>query len=81
LREHLCFHAQQAVEKALKAVLLTFHTPLPRTHDVGHLLTLLPPTLPQPAAVRQAGVLTKYAVQAAILPIGMKSLRAIMRRP
>ena len=64
LREHLCFHAQQATEKALKAVLLGCRIAPPRTHDIGHLLTLLPATLPQPAAVRAAAVLTKYAVQA-----------------
>lgn len=64
LHEHLCFHAQQAVEKALKAVLLASRITPPRTHDIGHQLTLLPATMSQPAAVRASAVLTKYAVQA-----------------
>ena len=64
LSEHLCFHAQQAAEKAIKAVLLANQVALPRSHDIGHLLTLLPATVAQSAAVRTAGVLTKYAVQA-----------------
>lgn len=35
LYEHLCFHAQQASEKALKAVLGSHGVPFPKTHDLA----------------------------------------------
>lgn len=35
------FHAQQAVEKALKAVLASANVVFPRTHNIAMLLTLL----------------------------------------
>ena len=38
----VCFHAQQCVEKHLKALLVLRSTPFPRTHDLGALLVLLP---------------------------------------
>jgi HEPN domain-containing protein len=34
LFEALCFHAQQAVEKALKAVLIATQVPAPKTHNI-----------------------------------------------
>ena len=34
----VCFHAQQCVEKYLKAVLVLHHTPVPRTHDIESLV-------------------------------------------
>ena len=41
LLELLCFHAQQAAEKAFKAVLLKVHDDLPpRTHDIILLMDL-----------------------------------------
>jgi HEPN domain-containing protein len=36
-----CFHAQQAAEKYLKAVLVAEGIVFPRTHDLGALVTLL----------------------------------------
>jgi HEPN domain-containing protein len=36
----VCFHAQQAAEKYLKAVLITHGTPPPRIHDLPPLLEL-----------------------------------------
>ena len=38
--EILAFHAQQAVEKALKALLVQRQVDFPRTHVIGVLLTL-----------------------------------------
>ena len=35
---HACFHAQQAAEKALKAVLAAVDAPIPRTHNLEDLL-------------------------------------------
>ena len=34
LNEQICFHAQQAVEKAIKAVLLFYKIDFPLTHDI-----------------------------------------------
>ena len=62
LRESLCFHAQQAVEKALKAVLVAQVIPFPRTHNLGVLLDLLANALHPPADIQAADILTEYAV-------------------
>ncbi len=35
----ICFHAQQAVEKILKAFLAFHQEQIPRSHDIGDLLT------------------------------------------
>jgi HEPN domain-containing protein len=51
LPEQSCFHAQQAAEKALKAVLLFRHIEFPLVHDLE-------------PEVRDAGSLTPYAVEA-----------------
>jgi HEPN domain-containing protein len=40
-----CFHAQQAAEKAMKAVLVAEATPFRRTHDIIVLKGLLPARL------------------------------------
>ncbi len=39
--EDLCFHAEQAAEKAIKAVMVLERIDFPRTHDVSELLGLL----------------------------------------
>ncbi len=62
LLEDLCFHAQQAAEKALKAVLVDSSIPIPRTHNITRLLELIPGDLTQPRAVQEAMILTDYAV-------------------
>ena len=40
--DSVCFHAQQAVEKTLKALLTVYGTPFPKTHDLARLVHLLP---------------------------------------
>ena len=40
LYEHLCFHAQQAAEKSIKAVLLKYRIDFPYTHNLQTLLNL-----------------------------------------
>ncbi len=62
LLENLCFHAQQAAEKGLKAVLLAQGTPFPRTHSVGTLVDLLPEGVSAPRELEDAASLTDYAV-------------------
>ena len=42
----ICFHAQQCIEKYLKAWLQEADVPVPRTHDLEELLALIMPTLP-----------------------------------
>ena len=62
LLEGLCFHAQQAAEKALKAVLVAHETPFPKTHSIRMLLDLLPEDLYVPEEIEDAASLTDYAV-------------------
>jgi len=63
--EDLCFQAQQAVEKALKAVLLAKNVRFSRTHDLGELISLLEASeQPVPERVYAAAQLTVFAVGA-----------------
>ena len=62
LFEGLCFHAQQAAEKALKAVLIAKGVPPPKTHNIRTLLDLLPQDLVAPQEIEDAASLTDYAV-------------------
>jgi HEPN domain-containing protein len=61
--EHLCFHAQQAVEKSLKSVLVHCGVRVPRSHDLAFLVGMLPCTIRIPPALVDMPILTKYAVQ------------------
>jgi HEPN domain-containing protein len=56
-----CFEAQQAAEKAIKAVLISVGVKPPRVHDIGQLLDLVPPSVPRAAGVEESRVLTQYA--------------------
>ena len=62
LLEDLCFHAQQATEKALKAVLVFKSVPFLRTHNIRTLMDLLPEDLNLPEEAKGAPILTAYAV-------------------
>lgn len=62
LREGLCFHAQQAVEKALKAILIFQSVPIQRTHNIGILIDLLSKHVHIPDSIDESAVLTDYAV-------------------
>ena len=62
LLEGLCFHAQQAAEKALKAVLVAHAISFPRTHNIATLLDLFPQDIVPPLDVEAAASLTDYAV-------------------
>ncbi|MBI4470295.1 MAG: HEPN domain-containing protein [Acidobacteria bacterium] len=65
LYEDLCFDAQQAGEKAIKAILLHLHVAFPKTHAIAELLTLVYENgVVVPDKLRQAGMLTDYAVEA-----------------
>jgi len=58
------FHAEQAAEKLLKA-LLTFHSvEFQKSHDIDYLLQLCLPVQPQAAALRETATkLTDFAVE------------------
>ena len=64
LHNSICFHAQQCVEKYLKAWLQEADIRAPRTHNLEELLDLIVPTVPawyhcQP----DLKIITKYAVE------------------
>ncbi|MGE0455802.1 MAG: HEPN domain-containing protein [Vicinamibacteria bacterium] len=63
LLEDLCFDAQQAAEKAVKAVLVHKRKRFPKTHDLAELLDLVAKTgINVPADVAEAKRLTTWAV-------------------
>ena len=64
LHEQVCFHAQQTVEKTLKAVLLFCNIDFPLTHDLEELIDILERAgISLPQEIRDIGTLTPYAVE------------------
>ena len=61
--ETLCFHAQQAVEKSLKALLISHSRSFPRTHNISILLDLTPSEVEIPDFVKRSAILTDYSVE------------------
>jgi HEPN domain-containing protein len=58
------FHAQQAAEKFLKALLVRHQVPFPKTHDIEHLLRLVSPAEPSLAQeLPSAHILTPFGVE------------------
>jgi HEPN domain-containing protein len=58
--EDLCFDAQQAAEKAIKALLIKLDVDFPYVHDLAKLLTLLEKSGQNiPTSVRQAEELSR----------------------
>lgn len=62
LYNELCFHAQQAAEKSIKAVLVYHGIDFRRIHDIDYLLSLLPDEVPLPPEAEWIIDLTSYAV-------------------
>jgi HEPN domain-containing protein len=63
--EDLCFHAQQAAEKALKAVYQHYNRPFRYTHDLDELIIgLQDEGISVPREVADAALLTSYAWEA-----------------
>jgi len=60
----VCFHAQQSVEKYLKAFLVSESVDFPKTHDLERLIALLPPRSRPTLSVEDQGKLTEYATAA-----------------
>jgi HEPN domain-containing protein len=57
----VCFHAQQCVEKYLKALLVLKGIEFPKTHDMERLLALLPAHLRPTLTGEERDRLTDYA--------------------
>jgi HEPN domain-containing protein len=58
----VCFHAQQMVEKYLKAMLVLKNCEVPRTHNVPALLVLLPKAARPPLTKAEQELMSDYAV-------------------
>jgi HEPN domain-containing protein len=64
LPEQVCFHAQQTVEKALKAVLLHKGIKFPLIHDIEELIEIAQKGgCPLPDWAEEMAMLTPYAVE------------------
>jgi len=61
--EDLCYQAQQAVEKAIKGMLIYYNVEPQFTHNIGVLLDELGTYVNISDEIRKAIKLTKYAVQ------------------
>lgn len=69
--EDLCFDAQQAAEKAFKALLIRLDVTFPYTHDLADLLTSVEEQgVSVPDSVKDAAILTDYAVIARYPGVG-----------
>ena len=62
LLETLCYHAQQAAEKSLKAVFIYYSASVPRTHNIGMLIDLLGGYTDVLESIRDIAILNEYAV-------------------
>ena len=60
----VCFHAQQCVEKYVKARLVLKRVDFPRTHDLEWLVSLLPRNCKLPIHAEERSQLTDYAAGA-----------------
>jgi HEPN domain-containing protein len=58
----VCFHAQQCVEKYLKALLVFEGKDISKTHHISALMRLLPATIRPDLSPQEQELLTDYAV-------------------
>ena len=58
----VCFHAQQCVEKYVKALLVWKGIPFPKTHNLSLLMTLLPAKITVLLSEVEQELLTDYAI-------------------
>ena len=82
--EDLCFDAQQAAEKAIKAVLIHLHVRFPYVHDLARLLSLAEEAgALVPENVRWSVALTDFAVAARYPgpgePVSLEEYREALR--
>lgn len=57
----LCFHAQQAVEKSIKALLVLHNIDFPKTHSIERLTDMLPECVSKIDELMEAATLTAFA--------------------
>jgi len=57
----VCFHAQQCVEKYLKAFLVVEGIDFPKTHDIERLVSMLPENIWLKLSIEEQRRLTDYA--------------------
>jgi len=57
----VCFHAQQCVEKLIKALLTSLEIDFTKTHDLGILVALIPDRMRPSLTVAELRTLTAYA--------------------
>ena len=57
----VCFHAQQCVEKYLKALLVWKRIPFTKTHNISALVAILPAKFQKIMTVDEQNLLTEYA--------------------
>jgi len=62
LYNELCFHAQQSVEKSIKAVLVHYGIEFSKVHNIDYLITRLPSQVSAPPEAEEIVSLTSYAV-------------------
>lgn len=60
----VCYHAQQCVEKYLKAMLVLEGIDFPKTHDLERLMALVPAGLRPEISAEEQARLTEYATGA-----------------
>jgi len=65
----VAFHAQQTVEKYLKALLVLLSIDFPRTHDIERLLALVPAVYRPTLSSDEQARLTDYATSTSIRAI------------
>jgi HEPN domain-containing protein len=61
---HVCFFAQQAVEKAIKSILVYLQVEFPKSHDLEALANLMPSEWTVTSRVPDLAALTEWAVEA-----------------
>jgi HEPN domain-containing protein len=74
--EIICFHAQQAAEKYLKAFLCSKKIKVPNTHDLVNLARLLPKESPLNDMIDDLAHLTPYAVSSRYPGVDIPETRA-----
>jgi len=60
----ICFHAQQAAEKYLKALLTLHNVPFPKTHDLTTLFSMMPPKIGLKIPLADLAVVKRYYIEA-----------------
>ena len=77
LHETVCFHCQQCADKYLKALLKESSNPVPRTHNLVALLSLVTPHYELRGVLRGLKFLTDFAVDIRYPPVRATKRQAV----